>query len=220
MKKKAALLTLPLLAIGYFAFHAGATALPDPKQDVKAAGHTETVVLAGGCFWGVQAVFLHVKGVESAVSGYAGGGEKDAHYETVSAGTTGHAESVEVKYDPEKVSFGQLLKIYFSVAHDPTQLNHQGYDEGTQYRSEIFFTTPEQETAARAYIKQLDDAKAFPSAIVTKIEPLKGFYPAEDYHQNYAALHPENPYIVVNDLPKVAHLQRQFPDLYVEHDEQ
>jgi len=220
MKKTALFLAIPVLAIGYLALHAHAAILPDPKQDVKAAGHRETVVFAGGCFWGVQAVFQHVKGVESATSGYAGGAEKDAHYETVSTGTTGHAESVEVKYDPEKVSFGQLLKVYFSVAHDPTQLNHQGYDEGTQYRSEIFFTSLGQEKAARAYIKQLDDANAFPSPIVTKIEPLKGFYPAEDYHQNYATLHPENPYIAINDLPKVARLQRQFPDLYVEDNAQ
>lgn len=211
------LLVLPVLAIGYMALHArAATPLPDPAHDGTAAQGRQTVVLAGGCFWGVQLVFQHVRGVESAVSGYAGGAAKDAHYHTVSTGTTGHAESVEVTYDPSQVSFGQLLKVYFAVAHDPTQLNHQGYDEGTQYRSEIFFTTPAQEKTAKDYIAQLDKAKAFAAPIVTKVEPLKGFYPAESYHQNYATLHPDNPYIAINDLPKVDHLRAQFPNLYVD----
>ncbi len=197
-----------------------AAVLPDPAVDAKPAAMSkqqdESVVFAGGCFWGIQAVYQHVKGVKSATSGYSGGSEQDAHYETVSTGTTGHAESVKVVYDPTQVSFGQLLKVFFSVAHDPTELNHQGPDTGTQYRSEIFYTTPEQEKTASAYIAQLDAAKAFPEKIVTKLEPLKAFYPAEDYHQNYAALHPDNPYIYFNDRPKVDNLKNQFPDLYAE----
>jgi peptide-methionine (S)-S-oxide reductase len=174
----------------------------------------ETIVLAGGCFWGMQAVFQHVKGVSQAVSGYAGGEAATAKYETVSTGTTGHAESVQVTFDPSKVTLGQLLQVYFSVSHNPTELNHQGPDSGTQYRSEIFFTTPEQEKIAKADIAQLDAAKVFSDPIVTKVEPLTGFYRAEDYHQNYATLHPDDPYITINDRPKVADLQRLFPGLY------
>ena len=187
--------------------------LPDPKVDVPAAGQ-QTAVFAGGCFWGVEAVFDHVKGVRKATSGYAGGNAGTADYETVSTGRTGHAESVRVVYDPSKVSYGQLLKVYFSVAHDPTQLNRQSPDVGTQYRSEIFTTTPAQQTTAKAYIAQLTAAKAFPAPIVTRVEPLRAFYPAEAYHQHYLAQHPHDPYIVYNDAPKLVHLKQLFPALY------
>jgi peptide-methionine (S)-S-oxide reductase len=193
-----------------------AVSIPDPVVDealAKTSGQ-ESVVLAGGCFWGVQAVFQHVKGVISATSGYSGGPAKAAEYEVVSTGTTGHAESVKVIWDPSKVTFAQLLKVYFSVVHDPTQLNRQGPDEGTQYRSSIFYANDEQKRIADAYIAQLDQAKVFPHKIVTQVVALKGFYPAESYHQNYATLHPENPYILFNDLPKVDHLKQNFPDLY------
>jgi len=190
--------------------------LPDPKLDEPLAAKSaqETAVFAGGCFWGVQAVFQHVKGVISATSGYSGGPSAAAEYEVVSTGTTGHAESVKVVFDPSKVSYGELLKVFFSVAHDPTQLNRQGPDTGTQYRSVIFYSGDEQKKIAQAYIAQLDQAKVFPRPIVTQVAPLKGFYPAEAYHQNYATLHPDNPYIKYNDLPKVANLQQQFPNLY------
>ena len=193
-----------------------AVALPAPAIDipVKAAVGPQKAVFAGGCFWGVEAVFRHVKGVSSAVSGYAGGNAKTADYEMVSTGTTGHAESVEVVYDPSQVSYGQLLKVFFSVAHDPTQLNRQGPDHGTQYRSAIFTTNDEQKRVAQAYVAQLGAAKAFGRPIVTEIVPLPAFYAAEAYHQNYLALHPTQPYIVYNDLPKVANLKTQFPDLY------
>jgi len=191
--------------------------LPDPKADesLAAAKGKETIVLAGGCFWGIQAVFEHVKGVTHATAGYSGGTVKNPGYEEVSSGTTGHAESVEVVYDPSQITFGQLLKIFFSVAHDPTQLNRQGPDFGTQYRSAIFYTTPEQQHIAQAYVDQLTQAKAFSSRIVTQIQPMTGFYRAEDYHQDYAAHNPDNPYIVFNDLPKVANLKKEFPELYV-----
>ncbi len=190
--------------------------LPDPKADesLATAKGKETVVLAGGCFWGIQAVFEHVKGVTRATAGYSGGTVKNPGYEEVSSGTTGHAESVEVVYDPSQITFGQLLKIFFSVAHDPTQLNRQGPDFGTQYRSAIFYTTPEQQRIAQAYADQLTQAKVFSSRIVTQIQPMTGFYRAEDYHQDYAAHNPDNPYIVFNDLPKVANLKKEFPDLY------
>ena len=190
--------------------------LPDPAVDAplaKAPGE-QTVVLAGGCFWGIQAVFQHVKGVISATSGYAGGSAATANYETVSSGTTGHAESVKVVFDPSRISFGQLLKIFFSVAHDPTELNRQGPDTGTQYRSAIFYTSDEQKRLASAYIDQLGRAKVYPQSIVTKLAPLPAFYPAEAYHQNYVARHPDQMYIVINDLPKLAHLRAQFPSLY------
>src|SRR5271168_3612987 len=193
-----------------------ATALPDPAVDetlVSQKGQ-ETLVVAGGCFWGVQAVFQHVKGVTSATSGYAGGTIKNPDYEDVSSGTTGHAESVQIVYDPSQITLGQILKVFFSVAHDPTELNRQGPDSGTQYRSAIFFSTPDQQRIAQAYVAQLDQAKVFSSAIVTQIAPLKSFYRAEDYHQNYATLHPDNPYIATYDLPKVEHLHQQFPNLY------
>jgi peptide-methionine (S)-S-oxide reductase len=171
-------------------------------------------VFAGGCFWGVEAVFEHVKGVKDAVSGYAGGKSGSAQYDTVSTGDTGHAESVKVTYDPAKVSYGQLLKVYFSVAHDPTQLNRQSPDVGPQYRSEIFTTNAEQAKIAKAYIAQLTAAKVFAAPIVTKVEPLPGFYPAEAYHQDYLRLHPNEPYIVFNDAPKLVHLKQMFPALY------
>jgi len=174
----------------------------------------QNAVVAGGCFWGIQAVFQHVKGVISATSGYAGGSAKSAEYELVSTGETGHAESVKIIYDPSKITYGQLLRVFFSVAHDPTQLNRQGPDEGTQYRSSIFYGTEEQKRIAEAYVAQLDKSKVFQRPIVTQILALKAFYPAEAYHQDYAALHPNNPYIMYNDAPKVAHLREQFPDLY------
>jgi peptide-methionine (S)-S-oxide reductase len=196
----------------------GAVALPAPATDlpVPAKPSEQTVVLAGGCFWGVQAVFQHVKGVHLATSGYAGGAADTAKYDLVSTGDTGHAESVLVAFDPTQVSFGRLLQVFFSVAHDPTELNRQGPDQGTQYRSVIFATSPEQKRVAEGYIAQLDRAKRFSGPIVTKVVPLEKFYPAEGYHQNYATLHPDNPYIVINDAPKVAHLRQLFPDLYRE----
>jgi peptide-methionine (S)-S-oxide reductase len=195
---------------------APAAAVPAPALDTPRASAPgqQTIVLSGGCFWGVQAVFQHVKGVLSATSGYAGGSAKTAEYEIVSTGETGHAESVQIVYDPSQITYGELLRVFFSVAHDPTELNRQGPDEGTQYRSSIFFTNDDQKRVAEAYIAQLDRAKVFPSPIVTKVEPLKAFYPAEAYHQNYAALHPNQPYIVYNDAPKVAHLREEFPALY------
>lgn len=195
-------------------FTLSAASLPGPAVDEnRSEKKSETVVLAGGCFWGVQAVFDAVKGVSSSISGYAGGNKNTAHYEIVSTGTTGHAESVEVTFDPSQVSFGQLLKIYFSVAHDPTELNRQGPDEGTQYRSEIFYTSEEQKHIAEAYIQQLTDAKAFRSRIVTKVAPLPAFYPAEAYHQNYVARNPHQPYVAYNDLPKLTNLHAEFPEL-------
>ena len=190
--------------------------LPSPTTDTALAAtkSEQSIVVAGGCFWGIQAVFQHVKGVISATSGYAGGNSKTAEYELVSTGETGHAESVKIVYDPSQITYGQLLRVFFSVAHDPTQLNRQGPDEGNQYRSAIFYNSDEQRRIADAYIAQLDNAKAFPRPIVTQVAPLKGFYAAEAYHQNYAANHPNNPYIVYNDAPKVAHLRQQFPELY------
>jgi len=190
--------------------------LPAPAVDLPRAAKPgkSTVVFAGGCFWGVQAVFQHVKGVVDATSGYAGGAADTAKYPLVSTGDTGHAESVRVTFDPSQVTFGQLLKVFFSVAHDPTELNHQGNDEGTQYRSAVFYTDADQKRIADAYVAQLDRAKAFPDRIVTQIVPLPAFYPAEAYHQNYATRHPDEPYIMFNDAPKVAHLQKLLPDLY------
>lgn len=192
------------------------SALPNPTVDapIASARATQAAVVAGGCFWGIQAVFQHVKGVVSATSGYSGGAANAAQYELVSTGETGHAESVKITYDPSQITYGQLLRVFFSVAHDPTQLNRQGPDEGTQYRSSIFYDSDEQKRIAEAYIAQLEKAKVFPRAIVTQVVPLKAFYPAEAYHQDYAAHHPDNPYIVYNDAPKVAHLRQQFPDLY------
>jgi peptide-methionine (S)-S-oxide reductase len=188
--------------------------LPPPAQDVTATAPTETAVFAGGCFWGVQGVFQHTKGVLNAVSGYAGGDKSSAHYPIVSTGMTGHAESVQVTYDPKQVSYGKLLQVFFSVAHDPTQLNRQGPDTGTQYRSAIFYRTPDQKLAAERYIAQLDAAKVFPHKIVTQVAPLKEFYAAEGYHQDYATLHPDQPYIAYNDLPKIANLKAVMPQVY------
>lgn len=189
--------------------------LPDPAVNAAPAQGDQVAVLAGGCFWGLQSVFEHVKGVKKVWAGYSGGAANTAEYERVSDGDTGHAESVKIVYDPAKVSYGQLLKVYFSVATDPTQLNRQGPDVGTQYRSVIFYGNDEQKRIATAYIAQLSAAHAFPDAIVTQVVPLKGFYAAESYHQDYATRHPNDPYIVFNDAPKVAHLKQQFPDLYV-----
>lgn len=190
--------------------------LPAPAIDAQRASTAgkQAVVLSGGCFWGVQAVFQHVKGVVTATSGYSGGSAKTADYETVSTGDTSHAESVQVVYDPSQITYGELLRVFFSVAHDPTQLNRQGPDEGTQYRSVIFYTGDEQKRIAESYIDQLEKAKVFRNKIVTQVVPLQAFYPAEAYHQNYATLHPNQPYIVFNDAPKVEHLKQQFPDLY------
>jgi peptide-methionine (S)-S-oxide reductase len=188
--------------------------IPAPATDVKAPdAKTATAVFAGGCFWGVEAVFERLKGVSEAVSGFAGGKKETAHYDVVSEGRSGHAESVKVTYDPSQISYGQLLQVFFSVAHDPTELNRQGPDEGTQYRSAIFYTDDEQKRVAEAYIQQLNDAKVFRKKIVTQLTPLNGFYAAEGYHQHYFNLHPNEPYIVYNDRPKVQELQKQFPEL-------
>ena len=207
-----------LLALGLAGCMSSGAAgpLPDPAADVPLAktSSSETAVFAGGCFWGVEAVFENVKGVRKAVSGYAGGTLASPSYEQVSSGSTGHAESVSVTYDPSKVSYGQLLKVFFSVAHNPTELNRQGPDTGTQYRSAIFFANPEQQRVAQAYIGQLQTAKAFRQPIVTEVTPLKAFYPAEEYHQNYLVRNPYQPYIVINDLPKLAALKRDLPALY------
>jgi len=192
--------------------------VPPPAMDAPlASGHGEqTVVFSGGCFWGVQAVYQHVKGVISATSGYAGGNANSADYETVSSGRTNHAESVKIVFDPAQVTYGQLLHVFFSVAHDPTELNRQGPDDGPQYRSMISYTTDEQQKLTAAYIAQLQDAHVFKHKIVTQVVPLKGFYPAEAYHQNYATIHPNNPYIVYNDAPKVDNLKKEFGNLYRE----
>lgn len=186
------------------------------KRPEAGGTSTEKAVFAGGCFWGVQAVFQHTKGVIGAVSGYAGGTLANPTYEQVSSGRTGHAESVEVTFDPKQITFGQLLRIYFAVAHDPTQLNRQGPDEGTQYRSEIFTTTSAQQRAAKAYIGELENAHAYASPIVTKVEPLEVFYPAEAYHQDYATRHPDSLYVMVYDRPKIADLKKLYPDVYRE----
>ena len=193
-----------------------AVSIPAPAVDLTAGDGTQTAVFAGGCFWGVQGVFQHVKGVKDAVSGYAGGDAGTAHYEVVGSGTTGHAESVQVTYDPKLVSYGQLLQIYFSVAHNPTQLNYQGPDHGTQYRSTIFVADDQQKSVVEAYIAQLDTAKVYPAQIVTTIEPLKAFYPAEQYHQDILTLNPTYPYIAINDIPKVESLKTMFPKLYAD----
>lgn len=223
MKHLFALVSLAIVAAVALATLAGPavaspTALPDPLVDTDGAKitGTQTAVFAGGCFWGVEGVFEHVKGVTQVVSGYAGGKADTATYDQVSTGTTGHAESVRVSYDPKRISYGQLLKIFFAVAHNPTELNRQGPDSGTQYRSAIFFGNEEQQKVATAYIAQLQKVHAFPAPIVTQVTPLSVFYDAEAYHQNYLALHPHQMYIVVNDLPKVANLKREFPALYVE----
>ncbi len=218
MKILRALLIVPFVGLAATAATAAGPAfvIPAPVLDQSASTHTETVVLAGGCFWGVQAVFQHTKGVTSAVSGYAGGDKQSAHYEMVGGGRTGHAESVSVTFDPQQISYGKILQIYFSVAHNPTELNRQGPDAGTQYRSAIFYANDEQKKIAGTYIAQLDKAHVFPEPIVTKLEALHGFYPAEDHHQDLAVLHPSYPYIVFNDLPKVDNLKRLFASEYRE----
>jgi peptide-methionine (S)-S-oxide reductase len=209
----AALLTLTACSPIYGA--AGSAPVAAPVIDnPKAAGPMQTAVIAAGCFWGVQGVFEHVRGVQKAVSGYSGGSKRTAEYGTVSSGMTGHAESVMITFDPAQISYGQILQIAFSAVHDPTELNRQGPDLGTQYRSAIFYTDPEQRRIAESYIAQLNQAHAFARPIVTQVAPLEGFYPAEDYHQDYLVRHPSAPYIAFNDLPKVENLKREFPDLY------
>jgi peptide-methionine (S)-S-oxide reductase len=210
-----------LLAVGagLTIFRSGAEeahVIPPPALDAPAGQEatSEVAILAGGCFWGVQGVFQHLRGVTSAVSGYAGGEEKTAHYKMVTSGSTGHAEAVRITFDPRQISYGRILQIYFSVAHDPTQLNRQGPDFGTQYRSSIFPTSPDQSRVAKAYIAQLNEARAFHAPIVTKLEPDRRFYPAEDYHQDFLTLNPNYPYIVINDLPKIEDLKRLFSDRY------
>jgi len=192
-----------------------ASTFPDPVKDIRttAPAPPQTAVLAGGCFWGVEAVFEQLNGVLDVVSGFAGGSQLTAHYSVVSSGVTSHAESVQIKYDPATISYGQLLKVFFAVAHDPTELNRQGPDEGTQYRSSIFYANDEQKTVADAYVRQLNEAHVFTKPIVTTVVPLRGFYPAEDYHQNFLARNPGHPYIVVNDLPKLRALKAEFPEL-------
>lgn len=214
-----------LLVLGFAAFFSSAggrlhaaekpTAVPVPALDNPLApGGLQTAVLAGGCFWGTQGVFEHVKGVHKVLAGYSGGSKSNAHYEKVSTGTTGHAESIQVQFDPAKISYGEILRVFFSVAHDPTELNRQGPDTGTQYRSEIFFADPTQEKIARAYIAQLQQARVFNRPIVTRVDPLEGFYPAEDYHQDYLVHNPNSTYILFNDLPKIENLKRVLPDMY------
>jgi peptide-methionine (S)-S-oxide reductase len=216
MNRLVAALVAPCIALAGCSASSVAGPLPDPAVDMplaKAAG-VQTAVLAGGCFWGVEGVFEHVKGVTGVVSGYAGGAADTARYRQVSSGRTGHAESVRISYDPARVSYGQLLKVFFSVAHDPTELNRQGPDTGPQYRSAVFYANAEQKKVADQYIAQLQKARAFPRPIVTEVTPLKAFYDAEAYHQDYLVHHPEQPYIVINDLPKIEALKRQLPSLY------
>ncbi len=214
MAAASAAAALVLLGFVLRAGAAPATALPAAALDQAPGSGDAVAVFAGGCFWGVQAVFEHVKGVKSATSGYSGGTVASPSYEAVSSGTTGHAESVRVVYDPTQVSYGELLRVFFSVAHDPTQLNRQGPDVGPNYRSAIFYVNEEQKQLAHAYIDQLTRARAFPRPIVTQVVPFRAFFPAEAYHQDYALRHPDNPYIVINDAPKVANLRKLFPALY------
>ncbi len=215
MSRRAALALALLLLAAPAARAEDGRALPPPALDeTAAAGEAEVAVLAGGCFWGVQGVFQHVDGVTAAVSGYAGGGADTAHYRLVGSGTTGHAEAVRVTFDPYRISYGRILQIFFAVAHDPTQLDRQGPDRGPQYRSAIFPQNDAQARIAAAYIAQLDAAHVFAAPIVTRIEPGKAFYPAEPYHQNYLARHPDEPYVAINDVPKIAALQRLFPARY------
>ncbi|HTS30872.1 MAG TPA: peptide-methionine (S)-S-oxide reductase MsrA [Bryobacteraceae bacterium] len=207
-------LAIASLALPLGALHLTAAGFPVPAVDSApvAGKQTATAVLAGGCFWGVEAVFERLKGVSNVVSGFAGGSKITAHYEIVSTGETGHAESVEITYDPSQITYGKLLQVFFSVAHDPTTLNRQGPDRGTQYRSAIFYSSDEQKSIAEAYIKQLNEAKVFSHPIVTQVVPLKGFYAAEAYHQHFIDRNPDYPYVVYNDLPKLRELQKQFPD--------
>jgi peptide-methionine (S)-S-oxide reductase len=219
-------LTLCAAAIGALAIAAvlaapsraaeDAVVIPPPAMDVSPADGLQTTVVSGGCFWGVQGVFQHTKGVVSAVSGYAGGSMMTATYDQVSTGATGHAESVQIKFDPKEITYGKILQIFFSVAHDPTQLNRQGPDAGTQYRSALFTTSDEQRKVAEVYIAQLNAAKVYPKPIVTKVSSLQGFFPAEAYHQDYLTLHPNQPYIAYNDLPKIENLKKIFAENYTE----
>jgi peptide-methionine (S)-S-oxide reductase len=204
-----------VLAGGLAAFAGAKAPFPDPAVDIPAATATgpQTAVLAGGCFWGMEAVFEHLKGVTKVVSGFAGGEKSTAHYETVSTGNTGHAESVQITFDPKQITYGEILKVYFSVAHDPTELNRQGPDNGTQYRSAIFYANDDQKKVADAYIQQLGAAEIYKHKIVTQVVPLKGFYPAEAYHQHYLDGHKDQPYIVYNDLPKLEALKKQYPEM-------
>lgn len=214
MLKTACFFAMPAVALfASFAFAGSKSAFPDPLVDQTKTGEhaKETAVLAGGCFWGVEAVFDHLKGVTDVVSGFSGGEKSTAHYEVVSTGRTGHAESVKITYDPSQITYGELLKVYFAVAHDPTEVNRQGPDTGTQYRSAIFYANEEQKKIAEAYIQQLNEAKVFSHPIATQVIPLKAFYPAESYHQKYLQNHPDQPYIVYNDLPKLAALKKQYP---------
>ena len=214
MKQKRPALHVAILWVAFASTALGIAGpqIPNAAVDPPQRGE-QTAVLAGGCFWGVEAVFERLEGVSDVVSGFAGGKKSTAHYETVSTGTTGHAESVKITYDPSKISYGQLLKIFFAVAHNPTELNRQGPDEGPQYRSSIFYATPDEKAVAEAYIHQLDDAKIFKHKIVTTVVPLDGFYPAEAYHQDFLDRNPTYPYIVYNDLPKLAHLKKDFPEM-------
>jgi peptide-methionine (S)-S-oxide reductase len=212
---------LAVIAVALFAWHSSfaqeePVKIPAPRNDVALAAQSSeaTAVLAGGCFWGMQGVFEHVKGVKQVLSGYSGGTVVNPGYEQVSSGSTGHAESIQIKYDPSQVSYGTLLQVYFSVAHNPTELNYQGPDEGTQYRSAIFYSSDEQKQVAQAYIAQLNAANAFPSKIVTETTAFTAFYPAEDYHQDYLIHHPDSMYITFNDLPKIDNLKQMFPELY------
>ncbi|MDQ2711627.1 MAG: peptide-methionine (S)-S-oxide reductase MsrA [Acidobacteriota bacterium] len=215
MRTRSLALLSAILLFSSCGFGAAKGGFPEPAVDVAPSDSAglQTAVLAGGCFWGVEGVFERIKGVKKAVSGFAGGQKSTAQYETVSTGSTGHAESVEVTFDPKQISYGQLLMVYFSVAHDPTELNRQGPDRGTQYRSAIFYTNDEQKKVAEAYIKQLDGAKVYSRPIVTQVTPLKGFYPAEVYHQHFLDNNMNYPYIVYNDLPKISALKKQFPEL-------
>jgi peptide-methionine (S)-S-oxide reductase len=209
--------TLAAILFGNGAVHAAerATLVPAPALDnPKAAGPLQTAVLAGGCFWGTQGVFEHVKGVRQVVAGYSGGDKITASYQEVSTGTTGHAESIQITFDPAEVSYGEILRVFFSVAHDPTELNRQGPDDGTQYRSSAFYADPAQQKIALAYIAQLQQSHVFARPVVTRVDPLKGFYPAEKYHQDYLIHNPNAAYIVYNDLPKIANLKRVLPDMY------
>jgi peptide-methionine (S)-S-oxide reductase len=214
----AAIGALAISALAAVPSHAAedAVIVPAPATDVQAADGVQTAVIAGGCFWGVQGVFQHTAGVINAVSGYSGGSKATANYTVVSSGATSHAEAVEIKYDPKKISYGKILQIFFSVAHDPTQLNRQGPDSGPQYRSAIFTNSDEQKKVAEAYIAQLNAAKVYKKAIVTKVGPLEAFYPAEAYHQDYLTLHPNQPYIVFNDIPKIENLKKIFAENYLE----
>lgn len=214
MKKRKIVYLVPIVLIGALCLSARTKVpFPEPAIDVPASAGKQTAVLAGGCFWGVEAVFEHLKGVTNVVSGFAGGDKSTAQYETVSTGKTGHAESVKITYDPAQITYGQLLKVYFSVAHNPTELNRQGPDTGTQYRSAIFYMNDDQKKVAEAYIQQLENAKVFSKRIVTQVVPFEGFYAAEGYHQHYLDRNPTNPYIMYNDLPKLAQLKKQYPQM-------